>query len=101
MLHRYFTYIVTNKNKTTFYTGVTNNLSQRLEQHQNDALTNKRSFAGLYKCIHLLYFEEYQNIHQAIAREKEIKGWSREKKIGLIKTANPTLAFLNNNDSVI
>jgi putative endonuclease len=70
-----------------------------LEQHQNDALNNKRSFAGLYKCIYLLYFEEYQHIHHAIAREKEIKGWSRGKKIDLIKTTNPELTFLNNNDS--
>jgi putative endonuclease len=100
MLHRYFIYILTNKNKTTFYTGVTNNLSRRLEQHHNDALDNKRSFTGLYKCIYLLHFEEYQNIHHAIAREKEIKGWSREKKIDLIKATNPELAFLNN-DGII
>lgn len=72
-----------------------------MEQHENNALLNKSSFTGLYKCIYLLYIEEYQNIQHAIAREKEIKGWSRKKKIDLIKTVNSELAFLNHNDNII
>jgi putative endonuclease len=101
MLHRYFTYILTNKNKTVLYVGVTNNLALRIEQHNNDVLNaTPSSFAGRYKCIYLLYFEEYQNIQQAISREKEIKGWTREKKIALIKETNPELRFLNNEEAL-
>lgn len=93
-MKRYYVYILTNKNKTVFYTGVTNNLSLRLQQHQESVIT-ELTFAGKYKCIYLVHFEEYLSAAQAIAREKEIKGWRREKKLALIKDQNPDLLFLN------
>lgn len=72
MDYNYFVYILTNKNKTVLYTGVTNNLALRLQQHENG--DNKFSFTKKYSCYFLLYFERYQFIEHAIEREKEIKG---------------------------
>lgn len=95
MGHNYFVYITTNASRKVFYTGVTNDLNQRLSQHQQDALGGKQSFAGKYNCYHLLYWERYSNIHYAIEREKEIKGWVRAKKEALIKSINPSYRFLN------
>jgi putative endonuclease len=91
--HTYCVYILTNKAKTVLYTGVTNNLKVRLQQHK-DSL-NPDSFTSKYKVFHLLYFEKFTWIQLAIAREKEIKGWKRDKKIALIKTINPDLGFLD------
>ncbi|KAA2220011.1 GIY-YIG nuclease family protein [Maribacter flavus] len=90
----YYVYILTNRNKTVLYTGVTNSLQNRLRQHQNDILINKKTFVSRYKCHHLVYYEEFTWIQEAIAREKEIKGWLRIKKLNLIKTKNPNLDFL-------
>ena len=56
----------------------------------------KRLFAGKYNAFFVLYYELHQYIENAIAREKEIKGWRREKKLELIRTINPNLNFLNN-----
>ncbi len=53
--HNYFVYITTNKNKTVLYTGVTNDLPYRLEQHEEEAKAGKRSFAGRYNCYYLIY----------------------------------------------
>jgi putative endonuclease len=92
--HTYYIYILTNKAKTVFYTGVTNNLKIRLTQHTKNV--NLNSFTSKYKIHYLLYYEKFTWIQQAIAREKEIKGWRREKKIDLIKTTNPYLEFFNN-----
>jgi putative endonuclease len=84
----YFVYIITKPNKTVLYTGVTNDLAVRLEQHyQNRA--NKATFAGKYHCYKLLYFETFSGIEQAISRENEIKGWTRAKKEALIASLNP------------
>jgi len=52
-------------------------------------------FAGRYYCYNLIYFEEFQYVYDAIAREKEIKGWRKEKKLKLINTKNPDWFFLN------
>lgn len=95
--HNYYIYIVTNKNKTVLYTGVTNNLYIRLQQHEiNSKPFRHKSFAGKYNAYYLLYYERFQFIEHAIAREKEIKGWRREKKIALINSINPAWNFLNN-----
>lgn len=94
--HTYYVYILTNKNRTVLYTGVTNNLSRRLSEHSDNIKHNKNTFTGRYKCKHLLYYEKFTWIHDAIAREKEIKGWLRIKKLNLIKMANPNLEFLEN-----
>ncbi|MEL6539604.1 MAG: GIY-YIG nuclease family protein [Bacteroidota bacterium] len=94
-MHEYYTYITTNFSKTTLYTGVTNNIIRRLEEHQEVAVNGGKSFVGRYKCFWLVYWEEFQYIDNAIAREKEIKGWSRAKKEQLIATINPEWKFLN------
>lgn len=93
--HTYYIYILTNKNKTVLYTGVTNNLHRRLIEHSDGIQQRRNSFTARYQCNNLIYYEEYTWIQQAIAREKEIKGWIREKKEKLITDFNPDWDFLN------
>lgn len=92
----YLVYILTNEYRTTLYIGVTNNIQRRLDQHHFDSLNSKRSFAGKYNCIYLVYYEVYDNPETAIAREKELKKWRREKKNDLISGFNPSWKTLNN-----
>lgn len=94
--HNYYVYILTNRNKTVLYTGVTNNLVDRLRFHREDANINKKAFTSKYKCFYLIYFEHFSEIESAIKREKEIKGWLRIKKEKLISEFNPDWKFLNN-----
>ncbi|MES2447409.1 MAG: GIY-YIG nuclease family protein [Bacteroidota bacterium] len=94
MNHNYFVYILTNKNKTVLYTGVTNDLETRLIQHRENT-EGKFSFTKKYNCFYLIFFERYQYIQHAIEREKEIKGWKRIKKVKLIEEENPNWRFLN------
>lgn len=74
------------------YVGVTNNLKGRVYEHENGL---DKGFSKKYNCHYLLFFEEYRNINLAIKREKEIKGWRRDKKDALIKLINPQFNFLN------
>ncbi|SHF93950.1 GIY-YIG nuclease family protein [Flavisolibacter ginsengisoli] len=90
----YFVYILTNELMTVLYTGVTNDLEQRITEHYKQRGQNT-SFAGRYNVYHLLYYEPYKYINEAIAREKEIKGLTREKKMKMINEMNPRLEFLN------
>ena len=90
----YSVYILTNKIKTVLYTGVTNNLEQRIIEHYIDRI-EKKNFTGKYNCYFLVYYEEFKYVNDAIAREKEIKGWSRAKKSALISGFNPNWEFLN------
>ena len=92
---KYFVYITTNKNKTVLYTGVTNNLQRRIYEHQQKSVSGKPSFVQKYNLYHLIYFEVFENALSAIAREKQIKGWKRDKKEALIQTFNPAWDFLN------
>lgn len=87
----YYVYILTNKNKTTLYIGVTNNLQKR---HQEHCTGQHKGFSKKYNCHHLVYYEEFSDINRAISREKEIKNWRREKKNSLIETKNPGWKFL-------
>jgi len=83
----YYVYILAN----TFhhlYTGVTNHLESRIHDHKHP--TNSRSFTARYNINRLVYYERFQYIDNAIAREKQIKGWLRIKKIALIVEHNPT-----------
>jgi putative endonuclease len=99
--HQYFVYIVTNKYKTVLYTGVTNNLLRRKDQHQKNAQSgDTRTFTGKYNVYHLVYFEEHKYVLNAIAREKEIKDWKREDKINLIEAFNPNWKFYFEEDEV-
>jgi putative endonuclease len=92
--HHYYVYIVTNPERTVLYTGVTNNLLQRLIEHW-DNRGQVKTFAGKYYCYNLIHYEYFTYINNAIAREKEIKGWRRQKKLDLIKENNPDWTFLN------
>lgn len=92
--HNYFVYILTNKNKTVLYTGVTNILKERLYFHQNP-LPFSKAFTTKHKCFFLIYYEHFFEIKDAIAREKQIKGWSRAKKETLISHFNSDWRFLN------
>ena len=91
--HNYFIYIVTNKNKTVLYLGVTNDLQRRVYEHENGLMSG---FSKKYNCHFLIYYEHFQDINNAIYREKEIKKWRREKKEKLINEFNPDWRFLNN-----
>ena len=93
--HNYWVYITTNINRKSLYTGVTNNLARRMMEHKEATELNKKTFAGQYKCYYLIYFEHFQYILDAIAREKHIKGWTRKKKEDLINLFNPEWDFLN------
>ena len=87
-------YILTNELRTVLYAGVTNDLLQRITEHYQNR-GQEETFCGKYSVYYLLYFESSKYVNDAIAREKEIKGWRREKKLQLIATANPDLKFLN------
>ncbi len=93
-LHSYYTYITTNPAKKVLYTGMTNDLAQRIVEHYLNR-GHTKTFAGRYYCYLLVYYEEYQWVQDAMAREKEIKGWTRNKKLKLIQETNPSLNFLN------
>ena len=90
----YVVFIVTNKLRTVLYTGVTNSLKDWIKEHYLNR-NNKKTFAGKYQAHYLLYYECFDQIMEAIWREKEIKGWNRKKKMVLINTLNPQLEFLN------
>lgn len=87
-IHQYWVYILSNKTRSVLYIGVTNNLYKRFIEHKTRIISG---FTEKYKCHYLIYFEEYQDINEAIAREKELKGWTRNKKEKLIRSKNPSL----------
>jgi putative endonuclease len=82
----YYIYMLTNRSRVVLYTGVTNSMERRLWHHRN---TPKHSFVKRYKLDRLVYYETYNNARDAIAREKEIKGWRRQKKNDLVRKLNP------------
>jgi len=85
--HCYSVYLLTNKYNRVIYTGVTNNLERRIWEHKFE--TKHSSFTFKYRCNKLVYFEDFQYINDAIAREKQIKSGSRKAKIALIDSINP------------
>ena len=92
-MNKYWVYIVSNKYMSTIYTGVTNDIVRRVWEHRSG---NIRGFTSRYNCGWLLYYEEFGDVNQAIAREKQIKGWKRDKKIELIISLNPMRKDLAN-----
>lgn len=80
-----YTYIM-GSHTGTLYIGVTSDLDNRIREHKNGA---HEGFSKKYGCTRLLYYEKYDDIRTAIAREKQLKGWRREKKLNLIRTLNP------------
>lgn len=90
-IYQYWIYIMSNANRNVLYIGVTNNLYRRCMEHKSGII---EGFTQKYKCHDLLYYEEFQQVEDAIAREKELKGWRRSKKDALIRSKNPTLEDL-------
>ncbi len=87
MKNEAYVYILTNNGNTALYVGVTSDLSKRIQQHKYG--TFKNSFTSRYRIYKLVYYEQFQNINDAIAREKQLKAGSRQKKINLINRQNP------------
>ena len=85
-MNQYYVYIATNKRNTVLYTGITNNLERRIYQHKQKLI---KGFTSKYNIDKLVYFQEFNNPEEAITAEKKIKGWTRAKKIELIKNINP------------
>jgi len=83
---QYFVYILTNKYNKVLYVGVTNNLIRRVYEHKNKLIIG---FTSKYNINKLVYYESFPSVFDAIKREKEIKGWKREKKFALINSFNP------------
>ena len=84
-MRQYYVYIMTNKSGT-LYTGVTNDLERRVYEHKRKLVPG---FTSKYNITRLVYFEVTSDVHAALDREKQIKGWLRPKKISLIQSLNP------------
>jgi len=84
-MKQYYVYILTNRSRT-LYTGVTNDLQRRVYEHKHKLVPG---FTAKYNLTRLVYYEATPDIRAAIAREKQIKGWLRAKKIALIESMNP------------
>ncbi|MEO7457884.1 MAG: GIY-YIG nuclease family protein [Gemmatimonadaceae bacterium] len=83
-MRTYYVYILSNSSRS-IYTGVTNNIYRRLTEHRDGLVRSTRE----YKLSRLVYVESTNDVRAAIAREKQIKGWRREKKLALIVSTNP------------
>jgi len=90
-MHTYYVYVLANVKRNVMYVGVTNNLENRVAEHRSG---KGGAFTQRYRVNTLVCAEEYQYIEDAIAREKEIKGWRRSKKDALVAASNPTWADL-------
>ena len=84
-MNQYYVYIMTNRSGT-LYTGVTNDLMRRVYEHRQKLV---EGFTKRYNISKLVYYEETNSVESAIAREKQIKGWVRKKKVALIESMNP------------
>ena len=83
--HEYFAYIVCSRSGT-LYIGMTNSIYRRALEHKRGEI---EGFASKYQCDRLVYYESFDDVHKAIGRETQLKGWSRAKKIALIESKNP------------
>ena len=88
----FYVYMMTNRSRVVLYTGITNSLVRRVWQHQNGEIGG---FTKTYKINRLVYYERFNDPRDAIAREKEIKGWRRDKKNALVERMNPKWADLS------
>lgn len=87
----YYVYIMSSK-KGTLYTGMTNDLERCVYEHKQKLV---EGFTKKYNITRLIYYEDTNDVNEAIAREKQIKGWRRNKKLTLIRTLNPTFEDLS------
>ncbi|MBO4953924.1 MAG: GIY-YIG nuclease family protein [Clostridia bacterium] len=90
----YYVYMMTNKSNQVLYIGVTNNLQRRVFEHKNQLV---EGFTQMYNVHKLVWFEQTSDVRSAIAREKQLKGWSRKKKDWLVEQMNPTWGDLADN----
>jgi putative endonuclease len=88
----YYVYVMSNHLRSTFYIGVTNNLRRRIAEHK---MNTGSKFISKYKLYDLVYFEYFNDITYAIAREKQLKNWHRNWKLNLIRKMNPDLEDLS------
>lgn len=84
-MNHYFVYIVSNKHNTVVYIGVTSDLERRVYEHKQKV---NKGFTSKYNCNKLVWFEEFNDINEAISREKQLKNWKRDWKNKLIEQAN-------------
>jgi putative endonuclease len=84
--HDYWVYILTNKHRTTLYIGMTNDIELRLWQHRSG---EGGGFSKRYHLNRLVWFEHFREVNDAIACEKQLKGWLRKRKVALIEKTNP------------
>ena len=89
--HHYFVYMMASRTRV-LYCGMTNSLDRRVEEHKT---ARTLGFTSDYRCERLVWFERYQYVRNAIAREKEIKNWTRAKKLALIEEQNPSWSDLS------
>ncbi|MGN1210538.1 MAG: GIY-YIG nuclease family protein [Candidatus Cryptobacteroides sp.] len=86
MYNTYYIYFLTSSNNSALYIGVTNDLERRIEEHRSGLIPG---FTQKYNCHKLVYYEQYSDVNEAIAREKQLKKWSRSKNNGLVEKTNP------------
>ncbi len=86
--HQYFVYIMSSRSGT-LYIGMTNSICRRTLQHKSGEI---EGFSSKCHCSRLVHYESFEDVHRAIGREKELKGWTRAKKIALIESRNPRWA---------
>ncbi len=84
--YNFYVYIMTNRRDSVLYIGMTNSLTRRVDQHRGGEI---RGFTAHYQCHKLIYYEQYDHVLDAIARETQLKKWSRGKKVKLINQQNP------------
>ena len=89
--HRYYVYLMSSRTRV-LYCGMTSDIRTRVAQHKHGVFSG---FSSDYKCHRLVWFESYQDVGQAIGREKQIKRWRREKKLALIEELNSSWADLS------
>ena len=93
----YYVYILTSKENTVMYVGVTNDLKRRVKEHKSELIPG---FTKAYHVHRLVYFEQYSEVDRAIAREKQLKRWIRAKKNALVESINPEWRDLSEQASV-
>lgn len=94
----YYVYILTNHNKNVFYIGITNDIARRIYEHNNELVDG---FTKKYHLKELIYYEVFNNVNEAIAREKKLKHWKKQWKWDLIMEANPKLVNLYDNGNIL
>jgi len=84
-MRTYYVYIMASRSRV-LYTGVTNDLARRVDEHKRGV---NAGFTSRYRITRLVYFEEFGDIRDAIAREKQVKSWTRTRRVGLVERRNP------------